>query len=259
MGWCKRWKLQVQTTKTKLVHFSNHPRRKLKTPLTITIDDQTVPLAKEAEYLGVTFDRALNFKTHMKEMKKKTSSRIGLLRYLGRNVEGDPTRSLNMMHKSLVRSITTYASTIFLNCRNYWTTAQVIQNQALRAVLRVPQYTSSNYIHQQLREPKLFDFCSQSTLHYLNNAIQQGNSRILHIIQETVNLKNIVDLPLPSRNFFIRQLIRSLAPRCSTPRHPPFLFSSLPLLFLSFFLFYLSLLCPGGRRLSSHELSEFIL
>ena len=89
-----------------------------------------------------------------------------------------------------------YGDTLRMNCKNYWTTTQVIQNQALRAVLRVPQYTSSNYIHQQLREPKLFDFCSQSTLRYLNNAIQQGNSRILHIIQETVKLKNIVDLPL---------------------------------------------------------------
>ena len=132
----------------------------------------------------------------MKEMKKKTSSRIGLLRYLGRSAAEDSTRCLNMLHKSLVRSITTYAATIFLNCRNYWTTAQVIQNQALRAVLRIPQYTSSNYIHQQLREPKLFDYCSQATLRYLNNAIQQGNSRILHVIQVTVKLKNLVDLPL---------------------------------------------------------------
>ena len=164
--------------------------------MTITIDGQTVPLAKVAKYLGVTFDRALNFKTHMKEMKKKMSSRIGLLRYLGKNAEGDPTRSLNMLQKSLVRSITTYASTIFLHSKNDWTTSQVVQNQALSAVLRVPQYTSSNYIHQQLREPKLFDFCLQSTLPYLNNAIQQGNSRILHIIKGTLKLKNIVDLPL---------------------------------------------------------------
>ena len=196
VGWCNRWKLQVQPTKTKLVHFSNHPRRKQKTPLTITIDGQIVPLANEAKYLGVTFDRALKFKTHLKEMKKKTSSRIGLLRYLGRNTEGDSTRTLNNLHKSLVRSITTYASTIFLNCKNYWKIAQIIQNQALRAVLRVPQYTSTRYIHQQLQEMNLFDFCSQASLRYLNNAIQHGNSRILNIIQETVKLKNTTNLPL---------------------------------------------------------------
>lgn len=196
VGWCKRWKLQVQPTKTKLVHFSNHPRRKLKTPLTITIDGQTVPLSNEAKYLGVTFDRALNFKTHLKEMKKKTSSRIGLLRYLARNTEGDSTNTLNNLRKSLVRSITTYASTIFLNCKNYWKTAQVIQNQAMKAVLRLPQYTSTRYIHQQLHEPMLFDLCSQASIRYLNNAIQNGNSRILNILQETIKEKNSMYLPL---------------------------------------------------------------
>jgi hypothetical protein len=196
VGWCKRWKLQVQPTKTKLVHFSNHPRRKLKTPLTITIDGQTVPLANEAKYLGVTFDRALSFKTHLKEMKKKTSSRIGLIRYLARNTEGDTSRSLNNLHKSLVRSITTYASTIFLNCKNYWKTAQIIQNQAIKAALRVPQYTSTRYIHQQLHEPILFDYCSQASIRYLNKAIQHGNSRVLNILQETIKLKNTTNLPL---------------------------------------------------------------
>ena len=196
VGWCKRWKLQVQPTKTKLVHFCNHPRRKQKTPLTITIEGQTVPLTNEAKYLGVTFDRTLDFKTHIKEMKKKTSCSIGLLRYLGRNAEEDPTHSLNMLHKSLIRSITIYAAPIFLNCTNYWKVAQIIQNQALRAILRVPQYTPSEYIHQQLNEPNLAEYCSKASLNYLNRAIQNGNTRILHILQETTKLKNSVNLPL---------------------------------------------------------------
>ena len=155
-----------------------------------------MPLSNEAKYLGVTFDRALNFKTHLKEMKKKTSSRIGLLRYLTRNTEGDSTNTINNLRKSLVRSITTYASTIFLNCKNYWKTAQVIQNQAMKAVLRLPQYTSTRYIHQQLHEVMLFDFCSQASIRYLNNAIQNGNSRILNILHETIKGKNSMDLPL---------------------------------------------------------------
>ena len=134
----------------------------------------------------------------MKEMRKKTSSRIGLIRYLARNIDGDARGTLNMLHKSLVRSVTTYASPIFLNCSNYWNKAQSIQNQALRAVLRVPQYTSSKYLHEQLHEPKLVDYCSQTTLRYLNDAIRNDNTHILRIIQKTVKLKNSVDLPLSS-------------------------------------------------------------
>lgn len=179
--WCKRWKLQVQPAKTKLVHFCNHPRRKRKTQLTITIDGQTIPTVNEAKYLGVTFDRTMKFKTHLAEMKKKTSSRIGLLRYLARNTDEEATQTLNILRKSLVRSITTYAATIFLNFENYWNTAQVIQNQAIKAVHRVPQYTPTRYIHQQFQEPLLYDYCSQAANRYLNSAIQNGNSRILNI------------------------------------------------------------------------------
>lgn len=194
--WCQRWKLQVQPSKTKLVHFSNHPRRKLKTPLTIIIDRQIVPLANEAKYLGITFDRALKFRTHLKELKKKSSSRIGLIRYLARNAEGDATNTLRNLQKSLVRSTSTYASTIFLNYPNYWKVAQVIQNQGLKAALYLPQYTSTRYIHEQYHEPKLFDYCTQTAIRYLNNAIQNGNSRIINIWQETIENKNKSDLPL---------------------------------------------------------------
>lgn len=196
VGWCKRWKLQVQPTKTKLVHFSNHPRRKLKTPLTITIDGQIVPLANEAKYLGVTFDRTLKFQTHLREIKKNTSFRIGLLRYLARNTGEEATKTLQKIQKSLVQSITTYATTIFLNNKNYWKIAQVIQNQSMKAILRLPQYTPTKYIHQQLHEPMLFDTCSQATIRYINKAIQNGNSRILNILQETIKMKSTANLPL---------------------------------------------------------------
>ena len=104
-----RWRLQVQPIKMKLVHFRNYPRRQQKTHLTINIDGQTASLANETQYFGVTFDRALNFKTHLKELKKKTSSRIGFIRYLARNIEDHSTHTFNNLHKSLIRSVTTYA------------------------------------------------------------------------------------------------------------------------------------------------------
>ena len=138
-----RWRLYAQPTKTKLVHFSDHLRRKQKTPLTVTIDRQAVLLANKAEYLGVTCNQSLNF----------------------------------------------------LNCKNCWETAQIIQNQALKAALRVPQYTSIRYIYEKRHESNLFEFCSQASIRYLNNAIQHRNSRILNVLQEILKLKNITNLP----------------------------------------------------------------
>ncbi|CAF4209298.1 unnamed protein product [Rotaria sp. Silwood2] len=38
-SWCKSWKLKLQPTKTELVHFTLHPRRKFKNPVSVKIDN----------------------------------------------------------------------------------------------------------------------------------------------------------------------------------------------------------------------------
>ena len=118
----------------------SQPRRNLYT--SATIFDESKRLLSQSP----STDRQFSSQTkrgiwELHEMKKP-SSRIGLIQYLARNIEDDSTRTSNNQHKSLVRSITTYVSTIFLNCKNYWKTAQIIQNPAVQTALRVPQYTS---------------------------------------------------------------------------------------------------------------------
>jgi hypothetical protein len=36
-SWCKAWKLKLQPTKTELIHFSVHPRKKCKNPLEVKV------------------------------------------------------------------------------------------------------------------------------------------------------------------------------------------------------------------------------
>ena len=62
------------------------------------------------------------------------------------------------LYKFLVRPILTYSGYILLKAdSNFWNRMQIMQNEALRATLGVPIYTSTEYIHNQTRIPKIKD------------------------------------------------------------------------------------------------------
>ncbi|CAF4502522.1 unnamed protein product [Rotaria socialis] len=41
-SWCKPWKLKLQPTKTEMVHFTIHPRKKYKHPVAVKVDNTII-------------------------------------------------------------------------------------------------------------------------------------------------------------------------------------------------------------------------
>ena len=73
---------------------------------------------------------------------------------------------------------------------------QIIQNKGLRLAMHVPPYTSSDYIHQQLKQNRILPYCKQQTKNFLHRAIQNGNKRIMSIYKDTISLQSQIRLPL---------------------------------------------------------------
>ncbi|CAF1219910.1 unnamed protein product [Rotaria sordida] len=146
--WCSSWKLTIQPTKTELLYFSPHPRKKYRKKLEIEVEDIIIKPTSSARYLGVIFDHKLDWRTQVKHVETKVASRISLLRFLSKL---NPNANLNTMltlYKSLVRSVISYGSTILLTAKeNIWKRLQTIQNKALKATLGFPIYTSTKYVH----------------------------------------------------------------------------------------------------------------
>ncbi|CAF3788437.1 unnamed protein product [Rotaria sp. Silwood1] len=146
--WCSSWKLTIQPTKTELLYFSPHPRKKYRKKLEIEVEDVIIKPTSSARYLGVMFDHKLDWRTQVKHVETKVASRISLLRFLSKL---NPNANLNTMltlYKSLVRSVISYGSIILLTAKeNIWKRLQTIQNKALKATLGLPMYTSTKYVH----------------------------------------------------------------------------------------------------------------
>ncbi|CAF3561056.1 unnamed protein product [Rotaria sp. Silwood1] len=50
-SWCNSWKLKLQPSKTELVHFTVHPRKQFKNPISVKIDDTIVKASNSTRYL----------------------------------------------------------------------------------------------------------------------------------------------------------------------------------------------------------------
>ena len=103
-SWCHMWKLELQGEKTKLIRFTNQPRKKYP-PLHLFVNNSEVKETDCLKYLGVTFDKSLTFNKHANDIRTKTSTRLGLLRYLSKNVDHDGERALLLVYNSLIRSV----------------------------------------------------------------------------------------------------------------------------------------------------------
>ncbi|CAF1196594.1 unnamed protein product [Adineta steineri] len=79
--WCHPWKLVIQPTKTELIHFSPHSRKKYSNPIHLKVSNNDIRPQPFARYLGTSFDKQLRWQEHVKHIETRIQSRINLLRF----------------------------------------------------------------------------------------------------------------------------------------------------------------------------------
>ena len=78
-SWCKSWKLKLQSTKTELIYFSIHPKKKYKHPVQVTVENTIITPLDSTRYLGVMIGKKLDWRRHLDHIETKIAPRIGLL------------------------------------------------------------------------------------------------------------------------------------------------------------------------------------
>ncbi|CAF3691628.1 unnamed protein product [Rotaria sp. Silwood1] len=184
--WCDSWKLVIQPTKTELIHFSPHPRKKYPNPIHLRVSNIGLRPQPSARYLGIIFDKQLHWKEHVKNIEARTQSRINLLRYLNKITPDSNEKIMLNIYKSLIRPILTYGSSILLRAEDkIWNRLQIVQNKSLRAALNLPHFTSATYIHQITNIPYIRSYATVLTERALTRSQQ---------MEDTVTEQNIISL-----------------------------------------------------------------
>ena len=146
-AWSKRWRIKLNTGKTKVLYFTN--KKKDKT-LRVRVGDQVVESTQSARFLGVDFRNDGNGCDHAKRIIAEANKRRRHIFNLARNGIV-PVKHIVSVYKAYIRPLFEY-------CHVAWggnisaslkEKIRCCERQALRTALRVPSWTPSTYVYEK--------------------------------------------------------------------------------------------------------------
>lgn len=136
-------KLKLNRSKTKYMIIGQHDDN---LPA-VKIGDHELERIDQIKYLGVIIDDKLRMKQHSEYVEKKMAKKVGFLRKVRNRLDVDTSI---LLYKTLIQPHYDYCSSIlFLMNENETRNLQLIQNRALRIVLRRPRDSS---VRQMLKD-----------------------------------------------------------------------------------------------------------
>ena len=130
-SYLQKWKLKLSTAKTvsAAFHLNNKEARR---ELSISVEGRTLPYCAEPTYLGIKLDRALTYRRHLESLRKKLTTRVGLLRRLAGSTWGAGATTLRTATLALVHSAAEYCAPVW--CRSAHTR---LINKPINDALRI--------------------------------------------------------------------------------------------------------------------------
>ena len=95
---------------------------------TLKLQNKSIPFAKQAKLLGITFDKKFTFKHHLNNVTARASRRVNTLKATADTTWGGDRETLTRLYTSLIRPILEYGS-------------QVYENAATTHLKKTQQYT----------------------------------------------------------------------------------------------------------------------
>jgi len=131
-NWGLQWGFKFSTRKSIGVIFS---RRRMPN-IRLTLDHHPIPIQNSARFLGLLFDRRLNWKDHIGQLKNKCQKALNLLKCISGNKWGADRKSLLMVYKALIRSKVDYGSIVYGSASaSTLKGLDVVQNACVRSCL----------------------------------------------------------------------------------------------------------------------------
>ena len=140
MEWCKKWQVVMNTQKSQVIVFTKCPTHK-QGRADLKMFDEIIPKGNTVTYLGVIFDTRLSWEQQIKKISERAYGRLNLLRAMANYSRKHNATLLSQLYNSTIRSIFEYSSICIVSAANvHLEKLQMIQNEALRIILKVPAY-----------------------------------------------------------------------------------------------------------------------
>ena len=146
--WSVLWRLAFDAVKTKLTLFCPRGAEGLNCPEAWTLLGVVLEKVQQLKVLGVWLDSGLTFTAHLRYVRNRAALRVGVLKSVSGSAWGGDTLTLLTLYQCWVRPVMEYASPVWALCsRRALHALDVLQNEALRVVLRAPMAANLATIH----------------------------------------------------------------------------------------------------------------
>ena len=155
--------LKININKTKAIMIKDRiPAESLK------IDQTPIEWVNQYMYLGVIIDSQLKINREITYLRQRASARLSTMRYMTAIKEGANLQLQRTFYISCTRALIDYGAPALTHVTDsQWTSLEVLQNNAIRLMLRVPMWS------------RLCNIRMESNLPTLRNRVAAKNSAII--------------------------------------------------------------------------------
>jgi hypothetical protein len=153
--WLRKWRIAINVSKCMAMLFT---RGQIQPPRPVALFGEPIVWVDTARYLGLTLDKRLTWATHIDQVRKKASQRLGVLGPLLNRSSGLSIRNGVLLYRQLIRPMMEYACPVWRSAaRSHIRKLQVFQSKCLRIATSAPWYMSNRKIHEDLGVPFFAD------------------------------------------------------------------------------------------------------
>lgn len=172
-------------------------------PPPLKIYDKPVHFICKTKYLGLVFDRFLNWKNHFTYVKQKYLNALNKIAFVI-NSKDLSTSNKCLLYKTVLRPIITYACNIWgYAAKSNIEKLQVLQSKTLRKASKLPWYVSNKTIHNSLGVEPLRTFIVKLTVKFYKSLYAVPNEEIFNI----PDYDEIIESKRPKSTLHIPQVI----------------------------------------------------
>ena len=143
-------------------------------------------------FLGIRFDHHLTFKNQVEYLKKTCIQRLNILKILAYKTWKLNIKTLTQIYNVLIRSVIEYTAILVpvISVTNM-NTLQIIQNNALRIILKKPLITRTRIesLHEEAKIEMLEVRLLKLRNRYIHKALTNSNSIMKELINDFINYR----------------------------------------------------------------------
>jgi hypothetical protein len=171
--WLRKWRIAINVSKSTAMLFT---QRHIQNPRPVLLFGEPIVWVDTACYLGVTLDKRLTWSSHIDQVRKKASRRLGVLGSLLNRRSGLSIRNGILLYRQLIRPMMDSACPIWRSAaRSHIRKLQVLQSKCLCIATGAPWYISNRQIHEDLGVPFFADHIRALTESFDSKLADAGN------------------------------------------------------------------------------------